>query len=122
MDDVKSILEAIAEIRSRLPRVDGSVATRRGGSDGRMTLPNGHGIRTMQDFEVLAMLEALQSLDDEMSTLEAHTMEQALRTYYVAEELSRDPAHADLIPVVENLRRIYEKENGEPIPPKPKDW
>ena len=122
MDDVKSILEAIAELRSRLPRVDGSVATRPGGSDGRMTLPKGHGIRTMQDFEVLAMLEALQSLADDMADAEAKMEEMALRTYYAAEELSRDPAHADLIPVVENLRRIYEQENGEPIPPKPKDW
>ena len=98
------------------------MATRSGGSDGKVTLPAGYGIRTMQDFEVLAVLEALLSLADDVSALEAETMEKALRTYYVAEELSRDPAHADLIPVVENLRRIYEKENGEPIPPKPKDW
>jgi len=41
----------------------------------------------------------------------------ALRIYYAAEELARDPANAHLIPHVEAMRRAYEHDYGVPIPP-----
>lgn len=40
----------------------------------------------------------------------------ALEIYYVAEELSRDPAHADVIPHVEAMRRGHERDFGRGIP------
>ena len=48
----------------------------------------------------------------------AQATEKALQVYYAAEELARDPAHADLIPHVEAMRKAYEKSYGKPIPAK----
>ena len=47
---------------------------------------------------------------------EARVLSQALAVYYAAEELARDPAHADLIPQVEAMRTAYERDYGRPIP------
>ena len=44
--------------------------------------------------------------------------DQAMEVYYAAEELSRDPAHAHLIPLVEDLRATFERDMGYPIPPR----
>ena len=60
--------------------------------------------------QVAAELEA--SLD----AANARLFDQAMEVYYAAEELSRDPAHADLIPLVEDLRATFEKDMGYPIP------
>ena len=45
-------------------------------------------------------------------------MEQAMEIYYAAEELAKDPAHAHLIPYVEQMREIYRRDFGKDIPPK----
>ena len=42
-----------------------------------------------------------------------------LEVYYAAEDLARDPAHAELIPHVEAMRRAHEAQYGRPIPPRP---
>jgi hypothetical protein len=42
----------------------------------------------------------------------------ALDAYYTAEELARDPAHAELVPHVEAMQRAHEAQYGKPIPPK----
>lgn len=42
----------------------------------------------------------------------------ALEIYYAAEELARDPEHAELIPHVARMREAYERDYGVPIPPK----
>jgi len=75
----------------------------------------------MRDFDVLAVADALSTLAYEIQTHVDRKMEelyqQALDVYYVAEELARDPAHAQLVPHVEAMRRAHEAEHG-PIPPK----
>jgi hypothetical protein len=38
--------------------------------------------------------------------------------YYIAEELAKDPAHAELIQHVEAMRKAHEKQYGKVIPPK----
>jgi hypothetical protein len=63
-------------------------------------------------YQVATELQA--SLD----AAEARLFQQAMDVYYAAEELSRDPAHADLIPLVEDLRATFERDMGYPIPPR----
>jgi hypothetical protein len=91
--------------------------------EGRLR-PEGIQPRTAEEFEYAAVAEGLESLADELSTAidrqHAKATEAALRIYYAAEELARDPEHADLIPRVERMREAYESSYGRPIPPNPK--
>ena len=78
--------------------------------------------QAMSDFEILAATDALEAMADEIQSFVDHRMEQlygqALEVYYAAEELSRDPEHAELLPHVEAMRRAHEEQYGRPIPPK----
>lgn len=78
----------------------------------------------MSEFEASAAADALESLAGEVRTLADRRMaevhQKALEVYYTAEELAKDPAHAELIPHVEAMRRAYEAQYGRPIPPKRK--
>ena len=78
--------------------------------------------QAMSDFEMLAAADALEALADEIQSFVDRRMEEAYRkaleVYYTAEELSRDPAHAELLPHVEAMRRAHEEQYGKPIPPK----
>jgi tRNA A37 N6-isopentenylltransferase MiaA len=78
----------------------------------------------MADFEQEAIIEALQSLADDVHAgieqKRAKMMEKALEIYYVAEELAKQPENAHLIPHVEEMQRAYKAEFGKPIPPKKK--
>jgi len=60
--------------------------------------------------ELVAAMQMI--LDQRMEKL----YREALEVYYAAEELARDPAHADLIPHVEAMRRSHEMDYGLPIP------
>ena len=75
---------------------------------------------TVEDFEIQTVLDTVEMVASElgvaMELARAKATVEALRIYYVAEELARDPAHANLIPHVEAMRRAYEKDHGEPIP------
>jgi hypothetical protein len=72
-------------------------------------------------FELVAAVSALETLTTEMEVVLARRMEalyaEALQIYYATEELSRDPAHAELLPLVEKMRAAHEREYG-PIPPR----
>ena len=76
----------------------------------------------MSDFEMLGAADALEALANEIQSFCDRRMEEAYRkaleVYYTAEELSRDPAHAELLPHVEAMRRAHEEQYGKPIPPK----
>jgi len=76
------------------------------------------------DFELAAAADALGTLAGQIQSVIDRRMEklyeEALEVYYVAEELARDPEHADVIPHVEAMRRAHENSYGRPIPPKPK--
>lgn len=71
-------------------------------------------------METLA--EVLESFAGELSgSIEAagaKAMADAMKIYYAAEELSRDPEHANLIPYVEQMRAIYRRDFGMDIPPR----
>jgi RNA-splicing ligase RtcB len=66
--------------------------------------------------------DALQTLADDMHSVLAARAEQlyrqALEVYYRAEELARDPEHANLIEEVKAMRLAHEKEYGFPPPPR----
>jgi hypothetical protein len=78
--------------------------------------------QAMSEFGTLAAADALQALADDVQAHAGRLMEElqqkALEVYYTAEELAKDPANAELIPHVENMRRAYEAQHGRPIPPK----
>jgi hypothetical protein len=77
---------------------------------------------TVDDFELATVAEGLERLTGELSEAldraKAKVLADALRIYYAAEELARDPANAHLIPHVEAMRRAYEHDYGVPIPAK----
>ncbi len=74
------------------------------------------------EFELLAAAEALEHLAQQIELVIAQRMEeayaQALHVYYVTEELSRDPAHTELLPHVDAMRAAHEEQYGYPIPPR----
>jgi hypothetical protein len=74
----------------------------------------------LRDFEILAAADALQALGAALEAECDRRMEAAyraaLRAYYVAEELARNPEHADLIPHVAAMRAAHEREYGRGIP------
>ena len=78
--------------------------------------------RTMEEFEGAAVLEAVETLADDLRATieeaEQRMYESALDVYYAAEELAQDPAHADVIPHVEAMRAAHQKSYGRPIPTK----
>ncbi|PYQ32084.1 MAG: hypothetical protein DMF56_03025 [Acidobacteria bacterium] len=78
--------------------------------------------QAMSDFDALAAADAMSALADEIQFVVNRKMEmayrQALEVYYTAEELARDPEHAELVPHVEAMRRAHEEQYGMPIPPK----
>jgi hypothetical protein len=80
--------------------------------------------QAMSDFEMLAAVDALSTLAGEVRSMVDERMEQvyrqALDAYYVAEELAKDPAHAELVPHAAAMRQAYEQQFGRPIPPKAK--
>lgn len=115
--DAESILRQLAEIRRAMPRV--APAAPQPASDGRA---RGMKSGSEEDFDYAAVADALSSLAGELSAAldqaAAAATENALEVYYAAEELARDPAHAELIPHVERMRAAYERDFGRVIPPR----
>jgi hypothetical protein len=76
--------------------------------------------QALHEFEILSAAEALGTLAEEIQAECDRRMEAARRAaleiYYKAEELARDPEHAELIPHVAAMRAAYESEYGRPIP------
>lgn len=120
--DAEPILETLARMRKSLPPFDPNV--RRPSEDRRTRIADGFEVKTAEDFEWAAVIDGIQSLADDVRTMvdqkRTQAIEAALKIYYTAEELSRDPEHADLIPLVEQMREAYQRDFGRPIPPKGK--
>ena len=120
--DAEPILRKLAEMRKSIPYID-EAPPRPPAADGR-TMLDGIPLETEEDFEYMAVADALQGLADDLNAViaqkRAFLEEQALEVYYTAEELAKDPAHADLIPVVERLREAYMHDHGTLPPPRKK--
>lgn len=111
------VLRELAKIRQAIPFLPAEPARR--ADEGRWK-----GLQSAEDFEYAAIADAAGSLADELheaiERVHAEATQKALEVYYAAEELARDPAHAELIPHVQRMREAYERDYGKPIPPKPK--
>lgn len=109
----EAILAKLAEIRRAIPRLSTTPRPE------RKSLV---AARTIEEFEAEAVADALEALAEDIQTTvreaEDRLYEQALDAYHVAEELARDPAHADLIPHVEALRKAHQNSYGRPVPKK----
>ena len=85
-------------------------------------MPTTAPLETAEDFEYAAVIDGIESLANDLGAVlaqkRAALLEEALDVYYAAEELARDPEHADLIEAVEKMRAVYERDYGGPIPPK----
>ena len=116
------ILDELAKLRERLPEEMRRPRPKKKETTERMSFPASGD--AMADFEQQAIIDALQSLADDVHAgveeKRAKMMEKALEIYYVAEELSKQPENAHLIKHVEEMQRAYQAEFGRPIPPKKK--
>ena len=119
--DAELVLRKLAEMRRSIPFLE--QAPPRAAGDGRMTAK--FPLETAEDFEIAAVVEGLRSFTDDLSAAvekkRAKLEADCLEIYYAAEELSRDPEHAHLIPHVERMRAAYQKDHGRPIPPRKKE-
>lgn len=115
--DAESILRQLAEIRRAIPRVAPAPPP---ATDGRAHDVDGMSSWSEEDFDYAAVADGLSSLSDELSAAIDHAAAaataKALEIYYAAEELARDPAHAELIPHVERMRAAYERDFSRPVP------
>lgn len=111
--DAEAILAKLTEIRRSIPRLK---------TKPRPENKSLAAARSLEDFENLAVIEALESLADDVHTAVEEAREtayqQALDVYYAAEELARDPEHAELISHVEAMRQAHQNSYGRPIPSK----
>jgi len=118
--DAEPILELLARMRKSLPPFDPNV--RRPSEDSRTRIADDFKVETAEDFEWAAVIDGMESLAADVRTMvdqmRAQAIEAALKIYYTTEELSRDPEHAYLIPLVEQMRAAYQRDFGRPIPPK----
>jgi len=115
--DAEKILQTLSVIRESIPQhMRRPHRVRKASSDGAFEAAS------LEDFELLTVADALEELSDEISDSVAYAreraLEEALKIYYAAEELARDPAHANLIPHLEEMRAAYQRDFGVPIPPK----
>jgi hypothetical protein len=115
--DAEAILQMLADVRRSIP-----YELRPLPQEGKASPIAALDAETMTDFELETVAEGVERLSAELSqALErarAKAVADALRIYYAAEELARDPANAHLIPHVEAMRRAYEHDYGVPIPSK----
>jgi len=116
--NAEAILQTLADIRRSIPYELTPLPPREKASP----IAAAHNAETMADFEMETVAEALEGLTAQLSAAleraRAKVLADALRVYYAAEELARDPANAHLIPHVEEMRRAYEHDYGVPIPPR----
>jgi hypothetical protein len=120
--DAEQILGQLTAIRKKIPFL-GEGAPRQS-EDARTHFIEDIPIETEEDFEWAAVLDAIESLHDDLRAgierKRAALVEKVLYIYYATEEASRDPANAHLIEHVEQMRSAYERDYGRPIPPKEK--
>lgn len=114
--DPEDILAALTEMRPLIPR-----EYRRAAKDLPETTSRLDGA-TEEDLVWDAAQEAVESMLAEVEAVvraeRQRLFEKVLDIYYAAEEDSRDPENAHLIPHLEAMREAYEKDYGYPIPTK----
>jgi len=116
--DVEGILNTLATVRKQIPHL--ADAPPRDTASAPTLLASDD--EAMEIFEMETLADALESFAGEVSdSIEAareKALAGALEIYYAAEELSKDPEHAHLIPLVEQMRESYRRDYGTDIPEK----
>jgi phosphoglycolate phosphatase-like HAD superfamily hydrolase len=114
--DVEGILTTLAAVRKQLPHL---ATTPPCDATGTPTLL-GTSEEAMEIFELETLADALESfageISDSIETAQQQAMAGAMEIYYAAEELAKDPEHAHLIPIVEQMRESYRRDFGREIP------
>lgn len=128
--DTEAILQTVAKISATFqealtPEERALMNRPLGGDEPAATYAAEEGELAESDFELASAAEALRTLAGQIeSVIDRRTQaayEEGLRVYYVAEELARDPEHAELIPHVEAMRNAHQAQYGRPIPPRKKE-
>jgi len=113
--NAEEILARLAKLREGMP-VPSRPRPRKAETTSRIDA------QSVEDFEAAAVVEALESMADDLHAVIEEKRERALETaldiYYAAVELARDPAHADLAEQVAKMEAAYERDYGRPIPTK----
>lgn len=111
--NAEAILAQLAKMRERLP-VPQRPRPRAPEKTSRVDA------RSVEDFEAEAVVEALESLAEDIRAIvdekREKAFEMALDIYYKTEELSRDPENANLLEHVEKMQEAYERSYGHKIP------
>jgi len=114
--DVEGILNTLAAVRKQIPHLADAPPR---DTTNAATLPAA-GDDAMELFEMETLADALESfageVSDSIETAREKALAAALEIYYAAEELSKDPEHAHLIPLVEQMRESYRRDYGRDIP------
>jgi hypothetical protein len=112
--NTEEILAKLAEMRASLP--PHKSPPRRKAPEGASRLD----VMDLEDFEMTAVADAIRDFADEVQAVadeaRKNLFEKVLDIYYAAEELARDPEHANMIEHVEAMRAAYQRDYGHPIP------
>jgi hypothetical protein len=114
--DVDGILTTLAAVRKQVPHLADTPP--RDAATAPTLLATSE--EATEIFELETLADALDSfageLSDSIETAQQQAMAGALKIYYAAAELAKDPAHAHLIPYVEQMRAVYRRDFGRDIP------
>jgi len=122
MKETEDVLRALTNVRNAIPErlKDGRRHEPGDERPSQLLLADDDLDVVLEEFDEKVVLDSLEQVTAEVSSAvnvaEGRLLAHALKIYYAAEELSRDPAHSHLIPIVEGLRRTFEEEYGYPIP------
>ena len=125
--DAEGILRELSKVREAIPERFKSPPTAKKPhkelADDRAFMSGPMDADALREFDYLAVADGLESVAAEISEavdrMNAKLVDDALRIYYTAEELSRDPKHAEhaeLSARVIEMRDAYQKSYGKPIP------
>jgi hypothetical protein len=120
--DAEAILRKLAQIRKAIPLIDHDAPLARSNESATVLVSHGMDADAVDEFDYAVVAEGFESLANELTAAidakQAAALAQSLEVYYTAEELSRDPQHANLIPHVQAMREAYERNYGRAIPPR----
>jgi hypothetical protein len=118
--DVEGILNTLASIRQQVPYLSKAPASAPANDAAGMAAFVPDTEEAMELFEMETLADALESFAGEVTesieTARQEAVSQALEVYYAAEQLAKDPEHAHLIPLVEQMRESYRRDYGTEIP------
>jgi hypothetical protein len=120
--DVEGILNTLASFRQQVPYLSKTPAKAAAKDTAGMAAFVPDTEEAMELFEMETLAEALESfageLTESVETAHEELLSRALEVYYTAEELAKDPEHAHLIPLLEEMRESYRSDYGTEIPAK----